>query len=157
MKTARPSDRVGLIGVCAAVACVLLAACAAPAGTATAPMPATAIKPSASTTDAVPPPADIAGAITSPAHAKSGAPAAGVVDLSCKTDDDCAIKDVGSCCGYHPQCVNIASPTFPDQVKSACAAENRAGVCGFPSIAACQCVAGKCAASEGPAAQGNLK
>ncbi len=71
-----------------------------------------------------------------------GAP--GVVDMSCKTDADCAIKDVGSCCGYRPACVNTASPTFPEQVQAACAKDGRVGICGFPAITGCKCTAGKC-------------
>ena len=71
-----------------------------------------------------------------------GAPV--VVDASCKTDADCAIKDVGSCCGYRPACVNTASPTFPDRVKAQCAKEGRMGICGFPAITGCKCTAGQC-------------
>lgn len=69
--------------------------------------------------------------------------------LSCKTDADCAIKDVGSCCGYNPRCVNIDSQTFPEQVQAKCAKDGRVGICGFPSISGCECVAGKCAGIPG--------
>lgn len=68
----------------------------------------------------------------------------GEVDYSCTTDADCAVKDVGNCCGYYPACVNADSPTFPEQVKAACAASGTAGICGFPSISGCQCVEGRC-------------
>jgi hypothetical protein len=71
-----------------------------------------------------------------------GAPS--VVDSSCRTDADCAIKDVGSCCGYRPACVNKASPTFPEQVQKQCAKSGRMGICGFPAITGCKCTAGKC-------------
>lgn len=67
------------------------------------------------------------------------------VDISCKVDSDCAIKDVGSCCGYSPQCVNADAPTFPEQVKAQCASEGRMSVCGFPAISGCRCVQGRCA------------
>ena len=63
---------------------------------------------------------------------------------SCKTDSDCVVKDVGNCCGYYPACVNVDSPTFPEQVKAACAESGTAGICGFPSISGCQCVEGRC-------------
>ena len=76
----------------------------------------------------------------------------GVVDRSCKVDADCAVKNVGNCCGYYPQCVNVDSPTFPDQVKAECEREGRSSICGFPSIESCQCVQGTCAARSGPAA-----
>lgn len=69
--------------------------------------------------------------------------------LSCRTDADCAIKDVGSCCGYNPRCVNKDSQTFPEQVQAKCAKDGRVGICGFPSISGCECVAGKCAGVPG--------
>jgi hypothetical protein len=77
----------------------------------------------------------------------------GTVDFSCRTDADCAIKDIGSCCGYYPACVNADSPTFPEQVQAECAKNDMMSVCGFPDIAGCQCVDGRCAAlgaGEGP-------
>lgn len=70
--------------------------------------------------------------------------AIGKVDYSCTTDADCTVKDVGNCCGYYPACVNVDSPTFPEQVKAACAESGTAGICGFPSISGCQCVEGRC-------------
>lgn len=77
----------------------------------------------------------------------------GEPSLSCRTDADCAIKDVGSCCGYNPRCVNKDSQTFPEQVQAKCANDGRVGICGFPSISGCECVAGKCAGI--PGADGN--
>lgn len=70
--------------------------------------------------------------------------AVGSVDFSCTTDADCAIKDVGNCCGAYPACVNVASPTFPEQVKAQCEAEGLSSVCGYPSIHRCQCLEGRC-------------
>lgn len=78
------------------------------------------------------------------------APAA--LDRTCRTDADCAVKDVGSCCGYFPACVNANSPTDPAAVKAQCAASGMASVCGFQDIAACTCTAGKCEAAAGSAA-----
>lgn len=78
------------------------------------------------------------------------APAAGPVevDFSCTRDADCAIKDIGNCCGYYPACVNVNSPTDPAAVMAQCARSGMASVCGFPAITACQCVAGKCSGSS---------
>ncbi len=82
---------------------------------------------------------------TRPGKTEPGAAkATGEVDYSCATDADCAVKDVGNCCGYYPACVNVDSPTFPEQVKAACAESGTAGICGFPSIGGCQCVEGRC-------------
>ena len=67
-------------------------------------------------------------------------------DLSCKSDADCVIKDVGSCCGYRPQCLNKEAKTFPDQVKAKCAREGRVSTCGMLAVIGCECVQGKCAA-----------
>lgn len=89
---------------------------------------------------------------TAPVHRGPipGAPTLGgggsgdMVDRSCSTDADCTVKNVGNCCGYYPACVNVDSPTDPEGVRAKCAAEGRAGVCGFPEIAGCQCVQGTC-------------
>ena len=78
---------------------------------------------------------------TPPMGMKSGAV---VLDKSCKSDADCAVKDVGNCCGYYPVCVNKDSPTDPAGVQAQCRAKGMVGVCGFPSIASCQCRNGQC-------------
>ena len=66
------------------------------------------------------------------------------VDYSCNGDAQCVIKDIGSCCGYRPACVNVDSPTDPAAVKAACAGDGRSGICGFPAISSCQCVNHRC-------------
>lgn len=76
----------------------------------------------------------------------------GEVDYTCTTDADCAVKDVGNCCGYYPACVSVDSPTFPEQVKAECAKNDMQSVCGFRDIAGCVCVEGRCEA--GPATDG---
>ncbi len=70
-----------------------------------------------------------------------------VVDRSCRTDADCAVKDVGNCCGYYPACVNKDSQTDPAAVRAQCQKQGMASVCGFREIAACTCNAGKCEAA----------
>jgi hypothetical protein len=70
--------------------------------------------------------------------------AADTLDYSCHSDADCAVKDIGNCCGQFPACVNRDSPTFPDQVRAECAKNHTAGVCGFPVIRGCSCVEGRC-------------
>lgn len=89
------------------------------------------------------------GAVPRPVTAvATPAPIAGSkLDDRCTSDSDCAIKDVGSCCGYHPQCLNHDSPTDAAGVKARCASAGRVGICGFPAIAGCQCVQGRCAAT----------
>jgi len=69
------------------------------------------------------------------------------VDYSCRVDSDCAVKDVGNCCGYYPACVNRDSPTFPEQVRADCERDGVAGICGFPDIQGCQCVESRCQAA----------
>jgi hypothetical protein len=73
------------------------------------------------------------------------------VNYACSTDADCAVKDVGNCCGYFPACVNVDSPTFPEKVKAQCAASGMSSVCGFAEIAGCQCVEGRCTDAPGAA------
>jgi len=105
--------------------------------------------------------AGCAGAAPDPAMPPTGsAPlppdallAAGTVDYSCTVDADCAVKDIGNCCGYYPACVNKDSPTFPEQVKADCAKNDMMSTCGFPDISACSCVEARCASvgsGEGP-------
>ena len=81
-----------------------------------------------------------------PAEPAQPAPVAGVPDLdrSCRVDADCAVKDVGSCCGYFPACVNVDAQPDPAAVQAACAESGMAGVCGFHEIEACSCVANTC-------------
>lgn len=66
---------------------------------------------------------------------------------SCRVDADCAVRNVGNCCGYFPACVNRAAPTFPDKVKAACERDGLSSVCGFVEINACRCVENHCEAA----------
>lgn len=97
----------------------------------------------------------VAAAAPAPAaNTTATTPTAGAtpeVDIRCDSDADCQVKDIGSCCGYYPRCVNKDSPTFADQVKAQCAKEGRSGVCGFPSVRGCSCVAHQCVNEVGPA------
>lgn len=68
-------------------------------------------------------------------------------DRSCQVDADCAVKNVGNCCGYYPACVNVDAETFPEQVKAACEREGRMAICGFPEIESCRCVSQRCEAA----------
>ena len=70
------------------------------------------------------------------------------IDLACSSDADCTVKDVGNCCGHYPACVNVDSPTDPEGVRARCGKNGMASVCGFPVIASCQCVAGRCKGSS---------
>jgi hypothetical protein len=89
---------------------------------------------------------DPAPPVTSAVTESDPAASPAAPSLSCRSDADCAVKDVGSCCGYRPACVNADTPTFPEEVKARCAAEGRMGICGFQPVSGCQCVAGQCAA-----------
>jgi hypothetical protein len=88
----------------------------------------------------------LAACANAPTRASDAPKAAGgQVDYTCRTDADCAVKDVGNCCGRYPACVNRESPTFPDRVKAECAKKGEMGICGFPEIKGCACVEGRCA------------
>jgi hypothetical protein len=65
-------------------------------------------------------------------------------DRRCKVDSDCAVKDVGNCCGRFPMCVNKNAKTDPAAVSAQCAKQGMASICGFEEITACQCVDGQC-------------
>ena len=112
-----------------------------------------AAEPAAPTTIDVPAePAAPAQPSTDTAASTATAPAATTTPVlpapgkgrSCRTDADCAVKDVGSCCGYHPQCLNKDTPTFPEEVKARCAREGRVSTCGMLAVSGCQCVSGQC-------------
>lgn len=111
---------------------------------------------------AAPPPSDLAPPasdahgqplIAQPPLSDAAIGIPGEVDFSCRTDADCAVKNVGNCCGYYPACVNVDSPTFPEQVMAECARNEMMAVCGFRDISGCQCVEGRCQAlhdGDGP-------
>jgi hypothetical protein len=121
------------------------AAAAAPAAEgATVPVPpgqAAAVKPT------TPPAADT----RAPTDTEAAASPSGMIDDRCQSDADCAVKDVGSCCGYNPRCVAKSSQPDPAAVRARCAAEGRVGTCGFREVAGCQCSQGHCAAVAAPA------
>lgn len=64
---------------------------------------------------------------------------------ACAVDADCAVKNVGNCCGYYPQCVNVDHQPNPAAVQADCAREGRSSICGYPEIQGCRCVEGQCA------------
>ena len=82
----------------------------------------------------------------------SDKPALGQIDTRCRSNADCAVKNVGNCCGAMPACVNRDSPTDPQAVQAQCQAKGMMGLCGFREISACQCDNGQCV--EAPAANG---
>ncbi len=71
-----------------------------------------------------------------------------IADYSCQSDSDCAVKDVGSCCGMYLSCVNANSPTDPGKVQAECKKKGLMSTCGFREISSCQCVQGRCEASD---------
>lgn len=71
------------------------------------------------------------------------------VDYSCGAHSDCAIKNVGNCCGYYPKCVN---KDFTPGV-SCLNSTGMVGVCGYPDINSCFCQDGQC---KGNTATGNI-
>ncbi|MDR0183359.1 hypothetical protein [Lysobacter arvi] len=121
-----------------------LAACAAPS-----PDHATASAPSVATADssqpATPQPTRARAPEPAPKERQADAAHSPVkLDFSCRTDADCAVKNVGNCCGAKPACVNVDSPTDPEGVKAQCARSGMMSVCGFKPIEGCQCVQGQC-------------
>ncbi|MET0285188.1 MAG: hypothetical protein ABW352_11990 [Polyangiales bacterium] len=59
--------------------------------------------------------------------------------FSCKTNNECTIRNVGSCCGYFPRCANANAIFTPPSCS-----DGVAGVCGFPNIDSCRCELGQC-------------
>jgi hypothetical protein len=141
-----------MIRACALLLLLSLAACSARTSeSAASPAPVGQASESAAAAPeaaapAAPAPAPAVDAATSaPSQVENG------VDYGCAVAQDCAVKNIGNCCGYFPACVNKDSPTFPEQVKADCAAQGLSSICGFQEIASCDCVEGRCAAIGGPA------
>jgi len=69
------------------------------------------------------------------------------LDRSCQADADCVVKDIGSCCGAFPSCVNRGSPTDPAAVQAACDKNGQATHCGRRVLEQCACHQGQCVAA----------
>lgn len=124
-----------------------LAGCAAPSTT---PPAAGELAGDASPAPAAPAtPAPVVPA-PAPAPATPAPTSPATVVTRCATSADCAVKDVGSCCGTMPACVNKDSPTDPAAVQAQCKSKGMVGICGFQEVTACQCDNGQCV-SAGPA------
>lgn len=126
----------------AALAALLLVGCTAPTSTPEAPSAAPAAPHAAERLAeppvAAPPAATLPTAETAPRSDASNP------SRSCKTDSDCAVKNVGNCCGAFPSCVNKDAKTDPAAVQAQCAKAGMASVCGFQEVSGCQCVQGEC-------------
>ncbi len=70
------------------------------------------------------------------------------LDYSCRADSDCAVKNVGSCCGTYTACVNKDSPADPAAVRAQCAKEGRVSNCATRNITQCGCQQGRCAPKD---------
>lgn len=70
------------------------------------------------------------------------------VELHCQQDSDCAVTNIGNCCGTYLACVNTSSTIDPAAVARECADQGLAGICGYPDITACECVQGLCRSAD---------
>lgn len=120
-----------------------LTACSAPAPSPETPQAATTTPASPAPQPPKAAPAPAAPTTTAPVeHAGNANPMA--PDRSCRTDADCAVKDVGNCCGRFPLCVNKDAKVDPAAVRAQCAKDGMASTCGFQEVGGCQCVQGRC-------------
>lgn len=146
-------------------ACLLAAVVALGAGcVAPSPEPAALASADAAPRDVAPAPSDSAPERTRPAPpmsdplppqqvletrpANPSADPVAALDRSCRSNTDCAVKNVGNCCGYMPACVNTNAKPDPAAVQAQCAKQGMASVCGFQEIRGCQCVQGRCEADD---------
>jgi hypothetical protein len=65
------------------------------------------------------------------------------IDYGCARDADCVIKNLGSCCGYNPRCMNERSAPVPEQCG-----KGMVGSCGFPAITHCTCQESRCVSMQ---------
>ncbi|MBS3074963.1 hypothetical protein J4429_00730 [Candidatus Pacearchaeota archaeon] len=70
------------------------------------------------------------------------------INYTCEQPEDCEIKDVRNCCGYHPECVNKNSIVNASLVKELCEHGAQTGLCGYKDIKSCKCEKNKCIGSE---------
>ncbi len=121
---------------------LLLAGCTAPTSSQSAPaaQQPVAAKP-APAAPATSPVAQTPDTMETTAPAPKSADSLG---RSCNTNSDCAVKDVGNCCGAYPMCVNKDTRTDPAAVRAQCAKDGMASICGFQEVSGCQCVKGQC-------------
>lgn len=123
---------------------LLLAGCAAPTSSQSAPDAPAAQAPVAAEPA---PAAPVATPVAQAPDAMETAPApksADTLGRSCNTNSDCVVKDVGNCCGAYPMCVNKDTKTDPAAVRAQCEKEGMASICGFQEVSGCQCVKGQC-------------
>ena len=130
--------------------CLLLSLLAACTAQTSSPTPAPASEAAAPAATAPEPAAPAPQFPTPGQHSDALEPVAIAMDLSCASDDDCVVKNVGNCCGQFNACVNRGSPADPSAVMAQCAKEGKMSICGAPVIAGCACVQGQC---RGVAAQ----
>lgn len=129
------------VALLAALLLSLLAACSAPAPTPAADSATAAPAAAAPAPEAAPPAAPFP---TPGQRSEALEPLAIDMDLSCASDNDCVVKNVGNCCGQYNACVNRGSPADPSAVMAQCAKEGKMSMCGSPVIAGCACVQGQC-------------
>jgi hypothetical protein len=67
--------------------------------------------------------------------------------LTCQTDAQCTVKNVGNCCGEFLACVHVDQAVDAAAVKRRCEAEGLASICGHRDIAGCRCDSGRCVES----------
>lgn len=129
-----------------------LTACSAPAPAPETPQAAASTPaPAAPTAPAAPQPPKAAPVAPAPIeHAGTANPMS--PDRTCRTDADCAVKDVGSCCGTFPLCVNKDAKVDPAAVRAQCAKDGMASICGFQPVSGCTCTQGRCENVAGGAA-----
>jgi hypothetical protein len=81
-------------------------------------------------------------ATTTPQPATPSLPADGI-DYACSADADCEVKNLGSCCGYNPRCMNARSQPVPEQCG-----KGMMSTCGFPEITHCACAENRCVSMQ---------
>ena len=122
-----------------------LTACSAPAPAPETPQAAASTPAPVASPAPAPQPPKTAPAPDAPApveHAGNASPMS--PDRTCRTDADCAVKDVGSCCGTFPLCVNKDAKVDPAAVRAQCAKDGMASICGFQPVSGCTCTKGRC-------------
>eukprot|EP00584_Thalassiosira_punctigera_P012256 CAMPEP_0172563668 /NCGR_PEP_ID=MMETSP1067-20121228/101467_1 /TAXON_ID=265564 ORGANISM="Thalassiosira punctigera, Strain Tpunct2005C2" /NCGR_SAMPLE_ID=MMETSP1067 /ASSEMBLY_ACC=CAM_ASM_000444 /LENGTH=114 /DNA_ID=CAMNT_0013354159 /DNA_START=34 /DNA_END=374 /DNA_ORIENTATION=+ len=79
------------------------------------------------------------------------------IETSCATNTDCAVKNVGNCCGSYLQCANKDFTPDLNATAEWCKANDIESECGWIDIRACVCEGGSCAGVQCDGVDGSCR
>jgi hypothetical protein len=83
--------------------------------------------------------AGVLDAAALPGNVADGGGRDSATPYSCQTANDCAVRNVGGCCGYLPRCANANGIFTPPGCPGGMVSD-----CGFIEVDSCACELGQC-------------